>query len=680
VKSPYFKAISLFIAVNLLLISSVWMSAAQPSNTLTGILGVEFQDAQGFSGESNARYFIADGSGRNVELDITPEVLSAAGGYFAVYGKTVQVTLSGVSGRNGGALVSALTPLSDTRWFTIDPQGAEHWDNLLCKFNGNTTTPSTRDFIVAMMDDVTVGMGDFWADMGRGGSSFTHTTTEWKTMPAGISNGSSLDSILNACLTLHGINPNGSYQVNTFYNDALQGAAVGGSDFSTPGIERRYTWMPDWSYDWGYPTLAHEMGHAYGMPHSNNSDGDTSPYDNPWDVMGGPAPFTEWYWDGTNNFVIGKPMNNYYANQLGFIQNSDVYTYSGFGTQEVIIDHVGLSSTDNYFNAYIPTTGNKLFSLETRMQSKGGYQSGFWDEKGTGTQVDDVSLNGVVIYSIDPARSEPAWQAMATSDAITYGEDAILQVGETFTSAANNLSITVLEQTAEGFRVSITKTEPFGQISPAKNATVQAVFPTFEWRVVETATQYTLTMVSKTEGVILNYNMTVAAVEACTTTCTFTPSDAAWKVKTGATYKWSVKAKDAASAVLASSPKWFIYFQALPQTIVINAPDANGTVSGQTQFSWNDDFRVESWQLVLKNNAGIIKFKQTYLDGDICDGTTCTATVDLTAFKKGAYTWRVTAKHTNVLGKKNSVWRAVKIQPVVAPPTVSAETDSFRAP
>jgi len=45
--------------------------------------------------------------------------------------------------------------------------------------------------------------------------------------------------------------------------------------------------------------------------------------------------------------------------------------------------------------------------------------------------------------------------------------------------------------------------------------------------------------------------------------------------------------------------------------------------------------------------------------------------VDLTAFKKGAYTWHVTTKHTNVIGKKNSPWRPMKVQAIAA---------SFRAP
>ena len=47
---------------------------------------------------------------------------------------------------------------------------------------------------------------------------------------------------------------------------------------------KRVTWNPPWSFR-NLAPLAHEMGHGYGLPHSDNSDGDDDTYDNPWDLM-----------------------------------------------------------------------------------------------------------------------------------------------------------------------------------------------------------------------------------------------------------------------------------------------------------------------------------------------------------------------------------------------------------
>lgn len=655
------KVFLVLLALNLSLVMGAWTLTAQTTRVLTGYLGYEVSDPVDFVGESQAYYVMADEAGNRVELTIPPDVLSAAGGHFEVFGQMVQLTLSDSGVRDGQATVQSLTRLNETRWFTVDPTGNEHWNNLLCKFSASSSVPPTREFIIELMDHATAGIAKYWEAMGRGRSSFSHTTTQWKTMPSNITTSSGHDAILNACLALHGIDATQDFQVNTFYNGNF-GSARGGWNFL--GADKRFTWMPDWAYygDAGYAVLAHEMGHAYGAPHSNNRDGDSDPYDNPWDLMSNPSVMIPRYDGETFDYDLAKPMNNYYAHQLGLILNEDVFTYSGNGTQEIIIDHVGLTNTPNYFNAYLPMAMGRRYSLEARMQSKGGYQAGFF---ATDTH---QPFNGIVMYYVDPnhLNSEYAWLALGTTNANSGTAESILTVGETFTDVTNDLRVTVLAETANGFRVAISRASdplPFTQLSPASNTTVNSAIPTFEWRPLAGATQYTLTVNSKTTGLTFKYT-TVVSADSCAATCTFTPSDTAWKVKTGAKYQWSVKAQDAGGAILANTAKWSIYFQALPLMVVQNAPAADVTVSGVTPFSWNDDSHVTHWTLILKNKAGVVTFKQTYADGDTCNGTTCNVSLDLTGFKKGNYTWRVQAKHTNALGKKNSPWRGVKIQPV----------------
>lgn len=653
-----FRLILILCSLNVFLLIGAWTLMAQSERVLTGYLGYQVEDPQDFLGESKSLYSLYDESGTRIDLTIPSDVLAAAGGHFEVLGQMVQITISDT--RDGRVSVSNLIPLGETRWFTADPSGVEHWDNLLCKFSGVDATPVTRDFIIGMMSDVSPMMGHYWAAMGRG-SSMSHTTTQWKTMPANITPSSDLYAMRDACMVLHGLDPNGAFNVNTFYNADI-GAARGGYSYFN-GILKRYTWMPDWSYDFGYPTLAHEMGHAYGMPHSNNSDGDTNPYDNPWDVMSGPAPMTAY----VNGVFIGKPMNNYYAHQIGFINAADIYTLSGYGVQEVVIDHVGLSSTPNYFSAYIDLGNGRLYSIETRMQSKGLYQAGFQDYD------TNAGLDGVLVYHIDPSRSEIAWQALAKTDQQGYTAAGILGVGESFTDGSNGVTVKVLEALPNGFRVQLSRADAITLLTPTQNEVVPSAFPSFSWSEIAGASQYQLTVVSKTLNVTFNFVQTVGS-EACVVgTCSFSPSALPWKVKNNGLYQWSIKALTDSAIVLGKSGKQRFTVQALPPVLTPQTPEGGVTVSGLTSFSWPDDERVATWQLVLKNRLGEVKFKQVYLDADICDGTNCVVAVDLTNFKKGAYTWRVTAKHPNVIGKRHSTWRTLKIQPVVS-------SAGFRAP
>jgi len=73
--------------------------------------------------------------------------------------------------------------------------------------------------------------------------------------------------------------------INMMFNDSLGCCAYGGGRYATlDGLTQMWdtTWEPPWGYQ-NVAVIAHEMGHAFGLPHSSGAYGAT--YDNEWDVM-----------------------------------------------------------------------------------------------------------------------------------------------------------------------------------------------------------------------------------------------------------------------------------------------------------------------------------------------------------------------------------------------------------
>jgi hypothetical protein len=164
------------------------------------------------------------------------------------------------------------------------------WINLLCKFSDIEEEKYDHDFIHKIFDDTYPFLGHYWntTTYGRIDISGTHTIDNWVSLPHNRSyyvpneGKANLIALKSDCIKAAGVEDSlESYAgINLFFNAYLDGAAWGGS---------YTTWLPIWAND-SLGVIAHEMGHAYGLPHSNGSDGGT--YSSTWDVMsntyGGP--------------------------------------------------------------------------------------------------------------------------------------------------------------------------------------------------------------------------------------------------------------------------------------------------------------------------------------------------------------------------------------------------------
>jgi hypothetical protein len=181
--------------------------------------------------------------------------------------------------------------------------------------------------------------------------------------------------------------------------------------------------------------LAHEMGHAFGMPHSGDSTGTT--YKNVWDVMSDT-------WTNCSLLTvspygcIGQHEISPYKDIPGWIASNRQYMAYG-GTQNITLERLAQPSTSNYLMVKIPLASSsyQYYTIEARYQVS-------YDQK--------VPSNGVVIHSVDTTRTNPAWVVDADGGST---QNAALTAGQSFTDAANGIKVTVNSATSSGFNITV---------------------------------------------------------------------------------------------------------------------------------------------------------------------------------------------------------------------------------
>ena len=223
------------------------------------------------------------------------------------------------------------------------------------------------------------------------------------------------------------------------FNDDLDGYAWGGGQYMTlDGISKYWpmTWEPPWGYE-SITVISHEMGHAFGLPHSSGTYGQT--YDNQWDVMSDTWSNQNRSTDPTYG-VLAQHTISYHKDKLGWIPAAKKYTASGNAT--ITLEQLALPQTGNYLMAQIPIAGSNthFYTVEVRRQT--GY---------------DIKLPGqaVIIHEVDTTRLRPANVIDADGNGNTGDAGGMWTVGERFADATHGIYVNVLSATATGFQVSI---------------------------------------------------------------------------------------------------------------------------------------------------------------------------------------------------------------------------------
>jgi len=407
-----------------------------------------------------------------LELMLEEPQLELLGGLMAINNQFAQVT--GLTDYRSNGIntvwVSSIWIRLDSR-SQRDVSGSQPWITLPMKFSDVATEPENQAFFQNMYANTPAGLDHYWREVSYNKIDIAGSiSTDWYTLPNTHNHyvpnpGSGADANLSALFddTITTVDADIDFSrggsdafagINIMFNDLLDCCAWGGSRGATiDGVSKnwRVTWEPPWGYA-NEAVIAHEMGHGFGLPHSNNFDGDDSPYDNPWDVMSAATSYSVF---NATYGGLGKHVCAYHKEILGWYPAGTTLELTSQGSQQLTIDHAALSGTPNYFALIIPYGPSPFtfYTVEVRKQV-GNYDG-------------NVPANAVLIYQVNTARDEPAWlydTDVPPSD-FANNQGSYWVPGETFTDLANEITISVLQETTNGFVVSV----QIGDCDPMQN-------------------------------------------------------------------------------------------------------------------------------------------------------------------------------------------------------------------
>ena len=420
--------------------------------------------------------------GRRRALDPV-QARHAAGDLYALGNRRVAVEFSRAK-RGGIATIAAIVPadrpylpgLSKALLAPKAVSGNTRWVTVACKFSDIVEEQKPVTFFQGQYGTSPGQLGHYWKEVSYGKIDLAGSNAYgWFTLPHPRSfyvttvdgeEDADLDQLFEDCAAAADptVNFNAVQGINMMFNGDLDGFAWGGGACGLlEGSDQciRNTWNPPWSFN-NLAPLAHEMGHGYGLPHSNNSDGDDDPYDNPWDVMS----------DGWSNAVsnptygsLPKHINVFQRDRLGWVDAARRLTVPILGTaSNVILDRASLVGSVNRQMIVLPlaradAAGNVAYTVEARARPRAGI-----DDVGCKPNCYEAALAGdaVIIHGIDADGVAYSMDAEVPPADTSNNEGSMFKVGETWLSPDGSRRVKVISATANGFVVQVGKRQVTG--------------------------------------------------------------------------------------------------------------------------------------------------------------------------------------------------------------------------
>lgn len=449
---------SVTIIIGIILTMGILPTYAAEETTYTGWLSIIWGDSH--NGEAIAPRYILSVPDEESEIQlIFDEKADISAGSLLALDRT-QVRVSGTASLSGQGekTILEITEITSAALTGNDLQaasvtGSQPFISIMCKFSDYAIEPKNLSFFQNMYANSYPGMDHYWREVsyntinvvGSGAVGwFTLPHTEEDYNPTDTQGGTDLYTLANDCLDKaeSSVNFTQYKGINMMFNtDFDNGYAWGGSLYMTlDGVTKAWTltWEPPWGYS-NITVISHEMGHAFGLPHSSGAYGQT--YDNQWDVMSDT-------WSNCINSsdptygCLGQHTISYHKDRLGWIPANQKYTVNDQNYASVTLEQLSLPQTSNYKMVQIPIndSGSHFYTVEVRRKT--GY---------------DVKLPGqaVIIHEVDLSRSRPANVIDGDGNGNTGDAGAMWAVGETFVDATNNIEISVTAATATGFEVKV---------------------------------------------------------------------------------------------------------------------------------------------------------------------------------------------------------------------------------
>ena len=348
-----------------------------------------------------------------------------------------------------GRVMAAAPVLGSTRWVT-----------LMCKFADIATEQKPRDFFQAQYGTAPGQLGHYWSEVSYGQVDLSGSSAHgWYTLPQpreaylAVVNGkqkAQLSQLFADCAAAADadVDFRGVQGVNLMFNGELDGNAWGGGACATlDGAYTctRVTWSPPWSFA-NLAPLAHEMGHGYGLPHSNNSDGDGDTYDNPWDLM------SDAWRNATSDATFGtlpKHINMYQRERLGWLPaaRKRVIDADNTGTHEIELDAGSLRASSNTQLVVLAMPAQPdpyktvIYTLEARRR--------------TGTYEAKLAGDAVIVHTLEDYGIAYSIDTDTPVADVSNNEGSMLKVGERWNTPDERHWVEVVAATAEGFRVRV---------------------------------------------------------------------------------------------------------------------------------------------------------------------------------------------------------------------------------
>ncbi len=342
----------------------------------------------------------------------------------------------------------------------VQVAGSTRWITLMCRFADLATEQKPRSFFQAQYGNLPGQLGHYWSEVSYGRIDLAGSTAHgWYPLPRpraaylSLVNGRTrvdLSQLFADCTALADaeVDFHGAQGINLMFNGELDGSAWGGGACAVlDGGYRctRVTWNPPWSFS-NLAPLAHEMGHGYGLPHSDNSDGDADTYDNPWDLM------SDAWRNATSDIIHGllpKQLSMIQRERLGWVPAANRRTIAADNgeTHDVLLAWADAVTPDGIQLLVLSLPAQPdpyrtvVYTLEARRRA------GTYDAALAG---DAVILHVLEDYGI--ARSIDTDQPAAD---LASNEGSMLKAGEVWRTPDERHGVEVVSLTASGFLVRV---------------------------------------------------------------------------------------------------------------------------------------------------------------------------------------------------------------------------------